>query len=150
MYRILRPGGTFSLANWHRESWNDDVRDALAGLPGAPNWPQDSDEFAGTWSQGPWHNRHYAKSMLHARGFVNIKTKVHTEFIPYKDSLDFYEINVPFFEWVTDRFWNAKERTELRPLIKENILRHFDNKYGVGKPFELEKVNLFVVATKPL
>lgn len=147
---MLKPGGTVGLGNWHREFWSYDVHDALCQLPGLPNWPQSSDELIATWAQGPWHDPHYVRSMLHVKGFEGIHIRTHSEMIPFKNAEDFYNVYLAFIEWTTDRYWTEEERIRCKPLMKGAILKHMNAKYGQDQPFEIEKVCLLATARKPL
>lgn len=146
---MLKPGGTLGLGNWHKEMWNYDAHDALCQLPGSPNWPQSSDELIATWAQGPWHDRHYVRSMLHARGFKDIKIQSRSEMIPFKNAEDFYDVYDAFIEWITDRYWTEEERAVCKPLMRAAIVKHMNAKYGENRPFEIEKVCLLITARKP-
>jgi SAM-dependent methyltransferase len=148
-YRVIKPGGTFALSVWHTENWSLDVRDAITHLPGLPAWPETSVELTNSWAQGPWENTHYVRSMLHRRGFVDVDVQTKSIQIPLKDAEDFYEVYDAFIEWVTDRYWTEEEKKACKPLLRETVVRHMENKYGRGKPFAIEKVCILATAKRP-
>ncbi|KUJ18651.1 putative UbiE/COQ5 family methyltransferase [Mollisia scopiformis] len=148
-YRVLKPGGTFALSVWYTENWILDVRDAVAQLPGLPNWPQTSLELTNSWAQGPWEDPHYVKSMLHRRGFVDIDVQTKIIMIPLKDAEDFYEVYDAFIEWVADRYWTEGERKRCKPLLRDAVVGFMERKYGRGRPFSIEKVCILGTARRP-
>lgn len=149
-HRMLKPGGTFALSTWFKEHWSQEVHDALTHLPGAPNWPATSEELTNTWAQGPWENVHYVRSMLHRRGFVDIDVQTKSIMIALKDANDFYEVYDAFIEWVTDRYWTEEEKRVCKPLMRRAVVGYLEGKYGVGKPFEVEKVCILATCKRPV
>lgn len=87
--------------------------------------------------------------MLHRRGFVDIDVQTKSIMIPLKDAEDFYEVYDAFIEWVTDRYWTEEEKRVFKPLLRETVVRHMENKYGKGKPFAIEKMCILATAKRP-
>lgn len=63
---------------------------------------------------------------------------------PFKDVSDFHDIYEPFFDWVAERYWTAKEREVCGPLVKDAIVDYMERKFGAGKAFTIEKICMLV------
>lgn len=146
---MCKSGGTFSISTWFYEAWNADVKHALSTLPNSPPWPETSDELIMAWATGPWQSPSYVKNMLLARGFVDVKVELLSVHMPMHDAEDFTDIYEAFIEMVTDKYWTKEQRMRCRPLIRETVIRTCNAKYGEGKPFTTERVNIMVTAQKP-
>lgn len=86
--------------------------------------------------------------MLHRHGFGDIEVAVKSSFIELKDADDFYEVYDAFVQWVIERFWAAEESRVCKPLVRDAIVKHMTEKFGEGKPFEIEKVCLLANCKK--
>jgi hypothetical protein len=91
----------------------------------------------------------YVASQLTARGFVDIKVEILSVHMPIHDTADFCDIYTAFIEMVTDKYWTEEQRESCRPLIRPALMKYFNAKYGEGKPFTTERVNIMATARKP-
>ncbi|KAH6676823.1 putative UbiE/COQ5 family methyltransferase [Halenospora varia] len=147
-HRMLKPNGIFALSVWYQECWITHVRDALSHLRGLPYWPQTSGELTGAWAQGPWENPHYVEAMLHRHGFSDIKITTKSIHIPLNDADDFYEVYDAFIDWTMERFWTEEERRVCGPLVRPAVVKYMGEKFGVGKPFAIEKICMLATCKK--
>lgn len=146
---MLKPGGTFSFSTWFYEAWREDVAHAISTLPNPPPWPQTSDELIMAWATGPWHLPSYCRAMLLAAGFKDVKVELLSVHMPMRDAEDFCDIYEAFIEMVTDKYWTEEQRNRCRPLIRGAVSRELNKKYGEGRGFTTERVNVMVTAKKP-
>lgn len=128
-----------------------DTRDAIAAanLPGNPPWPQSSDELVAAWALGPWHMPSFVESMFRAAGYVDVKTEIVTRHIEMHDVDDFIFIFRAFVRVITDSFWTQQNRDECLPLVPGAFKKFLEGKYGVGKPFTVERTSIMASGRKP-
>jgi hypothetical protein len=146
---MCKPGGNFSLSTWHYEAWNNEVKAALATLPNPAPWPETSDEFSMAWATGPWHSPNYVKSMLLARGFMDVKAELLPAHVLMRDAEDFYYMFEGLILMTSDKYWTDEQKKRSRPLVKEAVIREVNNRNGEGTEFTTERCNIMATGRKP-
>jgi hypothetical protein len=146
---MCKSGGTFSISTWYYEAWNTDVKSAINALDTSLPWPETSDELIMAWATGPWQIPAYCKSMLAARGFIDVKVELKSVHMPMDNADDFADIYEAFIEMVTDKYWTEAQRQNYRPLVRNAVTTHLNARYGEGKAFTTERVAVMAVGRKP-
>jgi hypothetical protein len=147
-FRILRPGGVCGITTWLSLGWPEDVRAAIANIPGAPAIP-DATTFLAALTND-WRLPEYVEEQLTAHGFKDIEVVVSPNSTPMESPAVFVaQYTDIFLQYISSKFWTAQDLEKYGPSLAPALEKHLTEKYGEGKSFKLEMIAIVGTCRKP-
>jgi SAM-dependent methyltransferase len=146
-FRILRPGGVCGFTTWLTSSWIEDVRAAVATIPGAPAIP-DATTVIAVLTNG-WSHPEYVEEQLNVHGFKDIEVVLSPNFSPIENPACAGRFAGVLLQIVSSKFWTADDRERYGPSFPAAFVKHLTEKHGEGKSFGFEAIAIVATGRKP-